>query len=477
MANQGSDDEVSKLFADVLNEGNPQEPAAEAAVDVATVTVSDTAPGVDLKEEQKPPICMPGGGDQQTVETPAEEPCPYICVKCLLAVTADDFSGLPGKARKVTCKSCNSKRSILSKMFGGWPIPEFEEMGPGFQLDMWRSTEANSGATLMDDIVRSLAQVKITHYSKGYEGRYMPLSYYDCQGFDIDDIENKCKDTQEHPVLGTTYRVNITQVSSLNVEETVRKRIRERLSKAQNPLLGLEDEEDEGDGKNETNEKEKKDKKDKKKKKKKNKGKKSAKKNKKHRKTDGSSSSNSQKSSSKSSGSTSSQASTSSSNSSTEPKKPAKRKPTSKAKAGAAKKVKIAQAEKLAALKAQKAEAAEAAKAEKAQKDHNTRQQNEKRQKAKQLQEAKKLATKTLELLTGNRMLVTTTLQALGKKAVALTVVVMAEKEAAMMTSEELVRKASVILAEEVIDDTFRLKDVTESKKALEKVLTTLKSS
>ena len=91
----------------------------------------------------------------------------------------------------------------------------------------------------MDDIVRSLAQAKMTRDSKGFQGQYMPLSYYERQGFSIEDIEEKCDDTEEHEVLGTTYRVDITHVSSFQVEETVRTRIRQRLAKGQDALLGL----------------------------------------------------------------------------------------------------------------------------------------------------------------------------------------------------------------------------------------------
>ena len=62
-------------------------------------------------------------------------------------------------------------------------------------------------------------------------------------------------------------------------------------------------------------------------------------------------------------------------------------------------------------------------------------------------------------------------LQALSKKAVALNAVLMAEKEAAMLTSGELIGKASAFLADGVVDNSYRDNDVTDSKKALDKVL------
>ena len=52
----------------------------------------------------------------------------YDCTKCFLAVTADEYSGLPSSTGKVICKRCNSRRATMSKLFGSLPIPEFEEM-------------------------------------------------------------------------------------------------------------------------------------------------------------------------------------------------------------------------------------------------------------------------------------------------------------------------------------------------------------
>ena len=110
-------------------------------------------------------------------------------------------------------------------MFGSWLITEFVEMGSEWQIDFWRSKGTNSKAALEEKIVRSLAQSKVTRDSKGSQGKYMPLSWYERQGFNIEDIQENCTDIEEHAVLGECYRVDISEVSTFQVEETVRTRI------------------------------------------------------------------------------------------------------------------------------------------------------------------------------------------------------------------------------------------------------------
>ena len=125
----------------------------------------------------------------------------------------------------------------------------------------------------------------------------------------------------------------------------------------------------------------------------------------------------------------------------------------------------------MAEQKAQAAKKAEAAKAQKTQKMIATKQEKERKEKVKQLQDGKKLASKTIELLTGARTLVKTMLEAIDKKGVALNAGVKAEKEAAIMKSEEVIGKAMATLEQGVVDDSYRLSDVMESKKALERAL------
>ncbi len=60
---------------------------------------------------------------------------------------------------------------------------------------------------------------------KTEKGKYLPLSVYERQGFNIKDIEQNCTDTKEDEVLGTTYCVKITSKEEGEIEKEVRKDI------------------------------------------------------------------------------------------------------------------------------------------------------------------------------------------------------------------------------------------------------------
>ena len=56
-------------------------------------------------------------------------------------------------------------------------------------------------------------------------GEYLPLSVYGKRGFDVEAIRQKCKDTKEHPILGTLYSIRST--FSKTIEQLVRKEVGE----------------------------------------------------------------------------------------------------------------------------------------------------------------------------------------------------------------------------------------------------------
>ena len=62
-----------------------------------------------------------------------------------------------------------------------------------------------------------------THSQKeGQKHKYLPLSVYAKQGFDVDKIRANCKDTMEHEVVGTCYRLDIFAGSDFKKREKVR---------------------------------------------------------------------------------------------------------------------------------------------------------------------------------------------------------------------------------------------------------------
>ncbi len=49
----------------------------------------------------------------------------------------------------------------------------------------------------------------------------LPLSVYASQGYDIALIKKKCKDVEEHPVLGKTYKVDLKSVTTGDTRQKV----------------------------------------------------------------------------------------------------------------------------------------------------------------------------------------------------------------------------------------------------------------
>ena len=65
------------------------------------------------------------------------------------------------------------------------------------------------------DLAKStLEKVFTQRFVESSEGSYLPLSVYEKQGYDIEQISKQCNDFMEHPVLGRVYRVVILAKAS-----------------------------------------------------------------------------------------------------------------------------------------------------------------------------------------------------------------------------------------------------------------------
>ena len=107
-------------------------------------------------------------------------------------------------------------------MFGGWPIEPFKELNKELQVDFWQD-EAVGQAALERALELIVIKHKIQIKRDARGGTYLPLSVYETQGFDIEDIRKNCKDTEDHAELGLTYRVKLHKVEEDEIEEEVKK--------------------------------------------------------------------------------------------------------------------------------------------------------------------------------------------------------------------------------------------------------------
>jgi hypothetical protein len=158
------------------------------------------------------------------------------CIKC--GTECDPFrSQIKTKRSESTvarwiCNTCNTRLASLSRSFGRWPTPEFQELSESEQMSFWK-TIAMPGVSLKHMKSMLLEQIVKSRTDKveaSIHGSWLPLSVYAAKGYNVDDIKKNCTgdNVKEHPMLGTTYRVPI---SSLN-RYTTESRIRESLLKS-----------------------------------------------------------------------------------------------------------------------------------------------------------------------------------------------------------------------------------------------------
>lgn len=121
---------------------------------------------------------------------------------------------------KDICSKCNTKRALLSRMFGKWPIQSFNKLEKEEQLEFWQ--DDGMGATgILVDLTKSITKHRVQVRTDMMGGKYLPLTVYESMGYNTRDIEKNCVDAEEHPVLGTTYRVEIHEITSGEVSKEV----------------------------------------------------------------------------------------------------------------------------------------------------------------------------------------------------------------------------------------------------------------
>ena len=117
---------------------------------------------------------------------------------------------------------------------GGWPPKEFESLSDADRAAFWADLkESGDEASQTQCVMKHLAQKIIESRIGGDLGHYWPLSVYDKKGFNIKDIERNCKDTQDHPVLGLCYRVDIRYMDKKTEHQRIRKEILESIKQRQ----------------------------------------------------------------------------------------------------------------------------------------------------------------------------------------------------------------------------------------------------
>ena len=129
-----------------------------------------------------------------------------VCCKCGMTceLARSQFRGTKnGGTWK--CNACNTKAVLLSRSLGSFPTPEFKELSEEAQRAFWRDCPVKGSEKIKAFFVNTVVEKMVEKRMIGVGGSYLPLSVYKTQGYDIDDIQQRCKDKRTHPVLGEVY--------------------------------------------------------------------------------------------------------------------------------------------------------------------------------------------------------------------------------------------------------------------------------
>ena len=206
---------ITDTFANALQKRVSADALGEQPADAQGLEIPRTN-----SDEAEIPMTNPQTPPEETNAKDAEGD------KCKRQVQPENLpsTALPSNGGLINCKPCLSKTATLSKMFGKWPIPDFDELTDQERTDFWRA--GNTRADLPNQLTKSVCEVTEKTKTNSTNGMYRPLSWYENSGFDFEKIKHNCTDTEEHEIFGVTYRVDLRSVGKAETENVVQERLR-----------------------------------------------------------------------------------------------------------------------------------------------------------------------------------------------------------------------------------------------------------
>ena len=148
------------------------------------------------------------------------------CCKCKSLVDPLDARLIGRKQGVWQCKVCSSRYSQLHRRFGGWPPAQFREISEEERTEFWKQAAIVADSKGLERlVVKTLEARVVAGRSAGSRGQYLPLGAYEKMGFDTQAIQERCSDVREHPILGTTYRVDVEFQSKERTEQEVQQEV------------------------------------------------------------------------------------------------------------------------------------------------------------------------------------------------------------------------------------------------------------
>ena len=180
----------SSHLAQGVDEERVESSAAPGLELADTAASTDTAALAALALPPPPPPREPSASlgviRYEDVPPPRAEP---FCSKC--GYTVDPVKRgvrlLTKSPPSFECSKCNSKQTMLSRMFGQWPLQQFRDLDQETQQAFWRSSTSN-GESLKKAVEHHLVKRLVDIRCAKEEGPFLPLSAWQSRGFDIDTI-------------------------------------------------------------------------------------------------------------------------------------------------------------------------------------------------------------------------------------------------------------------------------------------------
>jgi hypothetical protein len=122
-----------------------------------------------------------------------------------------------------TCASCNSKRAILSKLFGGWPIKLYSDLPKEIQ-DLFWADSPSSKAGLESALKKHIVHDKVKQSTKGSKGKFYPISVYHTMGYRgvaLDNIAKTCDKVYDESLKEYTYCLDVKERSEGEIDKEV----------------------------------------------------------------------------------------------------------------------------------------------------------------------------------------------------------------------------------------------------------------
>ena len=154
-----------------------------------------------------------------------------VCSHCRVVLDAETLSSGTMGAYKPICKSCKATNEMLRRHLGELP-PQWNLLSADEQTDFFKKCQqvrSDAGGALRYKSVRAILSTQmstkvIQQSSSTTGGSYRPLSWYEKQGYNTDDIEAKAP-SQVCPIVGMTYMVPVVSredgVIRKDIEETL----------------------------------------------------------------------------------------------------------------------------------------------------------------------------------------------------------------------------------------------------------------